>query len=409
MSPTESGGNEHCVIVGASHAGVQCATRLRRLGFAGRVTLVSEERHNPYHRPPLSKDYLTGEKTQDRLSLLPAAGFAKSNIELRCGERAVALDRATRTLQLQDQTSLNYDHLVLALGARARRLDANFPETGVHYLRHIDDVGAIQAHARADGRAVVVGGGYIGLEVAASLRKMGMAVTLVEAMERVLQRVTGETVSDFYRRLHASHGVTIIESDHVVDFDGEKAIRSVRLASGRQFSADLVVVGIGVIPNTDIAQAAGLEVENGICVNEFAQTNDPHVYAIGDCASIAHPLYSERLRIESVHNAGEGALAAARSIVGSPEPYTAVPWFWSDQYDVKLQIAGLPLDADKTLVRGDPNDDAGFAVLHLRGKHLVAIEAINRAKDFVQGRKLITDEVELDPEQLMDPSVPLAP
>lgn len=403
-----SSADQHCIIVGASHAGVQCALRLRRLKFEGRITIVGEEVHAPYHRPPLSKDYLTGARALDRIALVPEAGYAKNKIDLVRGERAVAVNCDSRTLQLQGGRSLTYDHLVLALGARVRRLDVPGAElAGVHYLRDINDVNAIREEATAAKRAVVIGGGYIGLETAASLRKLGLEVTIVEAMQRVLQRVTGSVVSDFYRELHTSEGVQILESQQVQGFEGGQRVRAVQLESGLQLPADLVVVGIGVIPNTEMAATSGLAVDNGICVNEFAQTADPNVYAIGDCASFVHPLYDQRMRIESVQNAGEQGLAAARCIVGAPEPYATVPWFWSDQYHVKLQIAGLPVDTDSTLVRGDDRNTDGFSVLHLKDGKLIAIDAINRAKDFMQGRKLIAEGKQIDPEQLKDPTIPL--
>ncbi len=399
---------QHCIIVGASHAGVQCALRLRRLNFEGRITILGEEAHTPYHRPPLSKDYLTGARELDRIALVPEAGYDKNKIDLRRGERALAVHCDSRTLTLTDERYLKYDYLVLALGARVRRLNVPGSDlAGIHYLRNVDDVNAIREEAVAGKNAVVVGGGYIGLETAASLRKLGMDVTIVESMPRVLQRVTGRVVSDFYRQLHTSQGVQIVESDQVRHFEGSKRVRTVELESGMRLPADLVVVGIGVIPNTEMAATAGLAVDNGICVNEFAQTADPCVYAIGDCASFVHPLYDQRMRIESVQNAGEHGLTAARSIVGAPEPYATVPWFWSDQYHVKLQIAGLPVNTDETLIRGDDRSSDGFSVLHLQDGKLLAIDAINRPKDFMQGRKLIAEARPIDPDRLKDPAIPL--
>ncbi|MFK7888097.1 MAG: NAD(P)/FAD-dependent oxidoreductase [Gammaproteobacteria bacterium] len=410
MNEPRSAADAHCIIVGASHAGVQSALRLRRLGFEGRITMLGDEPHAPYHRPPLSKDYLTGEKPQERIALVPEAGYAKNGIDLRRDERATGVHCETRMLKLQDDRYLNYDHLILALGARVRRLNIQGSDLpGIHYLRNIGHVNAIRDQVVAGGKAVVVGGGYIGLETAASLRKLGMDVTIVESLERVLQRVTGKVVSNFYRRLHESQGVKIIESDQVTHFEGTKSVRAVQLASETRLPADLVIVGIGVIPNTEIAATAGLAVDNGICVDQFARTADEHVYAVGDCASFVHPLYDRRVRIESVQNAGEQALAAARSIVGAPEPYTAVPWFWSDQFDVKLQIAGLSHGADEVLVRGDAHEGAGFSVLHIKDGRLLAIDAINATKDFVHGRKLIAEGVELDPARAIDATLPLAP
>jgi len=400
--------NERCVIVGASHGGAQVATRLRRSGWQGSIRLIGEEPYLPYHRPPLSKDYLKGVKTKESILLHAKTTYTKSDIELTLGAGVERIDRHRKSVKLTTGEELGYDKLVLAVGSQPRILPLPGSQLdGVCYLRNADDVDRIRAAAESGSRAVIIGGGYIGLEAAASLRTLGMDVTVLEALERVLLRVTCEPVSDFFTRIHREEGVEIRESAQVTAILGEDAVTGVELVSGEAIDASLVVIGIGVIPNMNLAQQAGLEVDNGIVVNEYAQTSDPDVYAVGDCACFVHPRYGRQIRLESVQNANDQALVAAKAICGQVVSYEAVPWFWSDQYDVKMQIAGLSEGADQIIVRGDPNTGRSMSVLYLKDKKLLAVDAINQPRDFVFGKKLIVDGAELDTNRLADDNVAL--
>jgi 3-phenylpropionate/trans-cinnamate dioxygenase ferredoxin reductase component len=399
---------EHCVIIGASHAGTQVATGLRRHGYEGRITLVGEESQLPYHRPPLSKAYLKGEKAADGIRLAAPANYEKNRIELKLGVRVTTADSAAKSVGLSSGDTLNYSSLVLATGSVPRRLPLPGAELGgVHYLRSLEDVDRIRAEVAAQGNAVVIGGGYIGLEAAASLRSLGMQVTVLEAMDRVLQRVTSPEVSAFYQDLHTDEGVVIRTGARIAKLSGDHSVSAVELDSGESLPASLVIVGIGILPATSLAEQAGLELDNGICVDEYARSSDPDIYAVGDCASFVHPLYGKRLRLESVQNASDQALTAARHICGQPEPYCTVPWFWSDQYDVKLQIAGLAIDIDQTIVRADPDNPRSLSVLYLKEARLRAIDAMNRPRDFVFGKKLIMEKSVLDTARLADVAVGL--
>ncbi len=399
---------QHCVIVGASHAGSQASLRLRKLGWNGKITIVGEEPHLPYHRPPLSKDYLKGAKTENSMHLAAEVNYQNNNIDLCIGTRADEIDRRNRTLRLDSGKFLQYSHLVLAVGSSPRELPlpgANLD--GVHYLRYIDDVDRIRSGVREGRRAVVIGGGYIGLEVAASLRMLGMEVTVMEALPRVLQRVTCETVSEFFTRVHREESVDIRTDARVSRVLGDGAVSGVELANGELIDTNLVVVGIGIVPNTSLAEAAGLEVDNGIAVDEHARTSDPAIYAVGDCTSFYHTRYGRKVRLESVQNANDQAIVAAQAIAGTPAPYDAVPWFWSDQFDVKLQIAGLAQGADEQVVRGDPAAGRKMSVVYLKDRKLLAVDALNRPQDFVFGKKLILESADLDIAKLADPDVAL--
>jgi len=398
-----------CVIVGASHAGAQTAMRLRRIGWEGSITLIGDEPRLPYHRPPLSKDYLKGAKSIGNIQLNPEAAYQKSTIELLLGKRITSIDRGGRKVALSSGDSLDYDKLVLATGSNPRALPVPGADLeGVFYLRDADDVDGIRRAIKESRKAVVIGGGYIGLEAAASLRSLGLDVVVVEAMERVLQRVTGETVSDFFTRVHREEGVDIRVNTAVTAICGDKSVSGIETAEGDFIDADLVIIGIGIVPNVELAEAAGLVTANGIEVNQFAQTSDHDIYAVGDCTSFVHPRYQRKLRLESVQNANDQAIAAAKSIFGQPEPYDTVPWFWSDQYDVKLQIAGLAEGADDVIVRGDVGSGRSASLLYLKDSQLLAVDAINSPRDFVFGKKLIIDNALLDVSKLSDENLPLS-
>lgn len=391
----------HTLIIGASHAGAQAAVSLRQAGYEGRITLLGEETVAPYHRPPLSKDYLSGERAEADILLRPEESYAAAQIDLRLGIRAGAIDRAAKTVQTTQGDHIAYDHLVLATGARVRHLrisGADLPH--VLYLRDTKDVDAIRARVEPGQRAVIIGGGYIGLETAASLRKRGMAVTLLEAQPRILQRVTSEQMSDFYRRVHTEEGVEIIEDCLASEITQADNGLQVHTSCGRTFDAHLVVIGIGVIPNTELAEFSGLEIGDGIEVNGFCQTSDPDIYAIGDVSHHYNPLYERHVRLESVPNATEQAKVVASHIIGKPKPYSALPWFWSDQFDLKLQIAGLSEGYDNIVVRGDPVGSRSFAAYYFRGDRLLAVDAVNAPRDFMTARMVLSKGRTLDKAKL---------
>ncbi len=400
--------NGRCVVIGASHGGVQVATRLRKLGWLGSIQLIGDEQHLPYHRPPLSKDYLKGIKSKQAILLHAATLYEKTGVDLMLGKHIASIDRQKATVECQDGEQIGYDKLVLAVGSRPRELPLPGVDLqGVYYLRDADDVDRIRATASQGGNAVVIGGGYIGLEVAASLRLLGMEVTVVEALDRVLQRVTCEPISKFFARVHREEGVDIRVQTEVKAIRGDDVVTGVETETGEIIDASLVVIGIGIVPNRGLAAAAGLATDNGIEVNRHAQTSDANIYAVGDCASFVHPRYDRRIRLESVQHANDHALVAAKSICGQAVVYDAVPWFWSDQYDVKLQIAGLAEGADEVVIRGDPDTGRGLSILYLTGETLLAVDAINRPRDFVFGKKLILEQAVLDKRKLADEDIAL--
>jgi 3-phenylpropionate/trans-cinnamate dioxygenase ferredoxin reductase subunit len=398
--------NEHAVIVGASHASAQLAVSLRQSGWEGNISVVGEEAIPPYHRPPLSKAYLAGEKHSDELLIRPATFYEKSEIDLVLGTRVTAVDPQSKTITLHDGGSIPYGKLALTTGARVRKLEiAGHEQEGIFYLRDLNDVDRIRGFIGPGKSAVIIGGGYIGLETAASLRKLGMAVTVLEALPRVLQRVTAPEVSAFYSRVHGEEGVNIITDAAVQALEGNGTVKGVQLADGSRLDADLVIIGVGVLPATDLAETAGLEVDNGIVVDEFARTSDPDIVAAGDCTNHYNPIYERRLRLESVQNATDQAKTAANTLCGKLESYHALPWFWSDQYDLKLQIAGLSQGFDHVVMRGSADSGRSFAAFYFSGDRLLAVDAVNRPKEFMAVRRALTQGQSADPGKLADESV----
>jgi 3-phenylpropionate/trans-cinnamate dioxygenase ferredoxin reductase component len=398
---------ERVVIVGAGQAGVQVAVSLRQLKFEGEILLIGEEPHPPYQRPPLSKKYLVGEMEAARTWLRSEAYYERSRIDLRLATRVQAVDRARRTVELEGGAREPYDALVLATGSRARTLPipgATLP--GVLFLRTLADADRIRARAAPGLRAVVVGGGYIGLEVAASLIALGCRVTVLEAQARVLNRVVGEPVSAFFDREHRGRGVEIRTGVGVEAIAGDDRVREVLLADGARVPADLVVIGVGAVPDDDLARAAGLEIGNGVVVDERGRTSDERIFAAGDLTDHPNPLFGRRLRLESVHNAMAQAKTVAQAVLGEAAAYAEVPWFWSDQYDLKLQIAGISGPEVEIVLRGDPASRS-FACLHLVDDRLVAIDAINRGADFLAAQRLIGDGRRLDLARARHPDVAL--
>lgn len=399
---------EKCVIVGASHAAAQVAPALRQQGWEGSITIIGNEYFLPYHRPPLSKDFLSGSKSIDNIMIRPPAIYQKSAIRFALGMTVESIDRDNKCLMLEDGHPVPYDKLVLTVGARVRKID--IPGTdlqGVFYLRDLNDVQQIKHFTGKAKNAVIVGGGYIGLETAASLRALGMDVTVLEAMPRVLQRVTAPEVSEFYSRIHQEEGVSIVTDTQVESIVGDRDVEAVVCSDGTRFEADLVIIGVGVIPNTELAESAGLTVDNGIVVDEYARSSDHDILAAGDCTTHWNPIYQRQIRLESVQNALDQASVAASTVCGNLKEYSALPWFWSDQYDLKLQIAGLNQGYTDVVVRGDIEGSRSFAAFYLKDDVILAVDAVNSPREFMLGKKLIVNKTKVDANKLRDVNVSL--
>jgi len=395
------------VIVGAGHAAGQVIATLKQKKFDGTICLIGEESYLPYQRPPLSKKYLAGELPAERLHFKADSFYDEPNIEVHLNTRVAHIDRAKKVVRSDTGEEFPYEHLVISLGAHPRHLDLPGVElAGVHYLRTIRDVDAIREQIQPGCRLVIVGAGYIGLEVAAVAAQLGLDVTVVEMLERVMSRVVSESVSEFYQKEHLEHGVKLLLSTGIKDFSGDGHVHAVALSDGTRIEADLVVIGIGVVPNTDLATDAGLQVGDGIVVDDRCRTSDPDIYAVGDCTYHPNDVLGYQVRLESVHNALEQAKTAAVNICGEEQKYVQVPWFWSDQYDLKLQIAGLSQNYDQTIIRGDPAERS-FSCLYLNGGRLIAVDAINKPKDFMQSKKLIAEHAVVDASLLADSTVEL--
>lgn len=393
------------VIIGAGQAGAQAVASLRSEGFTGPIVMVGDEAFVPYQRPPLSKAYLMGTFERARLFLKPEAYYAEAGCELILNASATAIDRAAKTVTLSNGRVLLYAQLLIATGTRVRPIPCPGADlNGIHYLRSIADVDKLQADFVTGKKLAVIGGGFIGLEVAAVAKKHGLDVTVFEALDRVMARAVSKPVSDFFESAHRGAGVNLVTGTGVEAFDGEGAVAAVR-AGGKMYPVDLVLVGIGVLPNVEIAAAAGIECKNGIVVDKNARTNDPEIFAAGDC-TWHETRDGTWLRLESVQNAIDQAKIAAAAMAGKPKAYNEVPWFWSDQYDLKLQIAGLTRPDDVQIVRGDPAMRK-FAVFHLRDSAVAAVEAINSAPDYLMGRKWIAEGVKIDPARLADNTIPI--
>ena len=401
---------ERIVIVGAGQAAAQASDTLRRKGFQGEVALVGEEPLLPYQRPPLSKKYLAGALERERLLIRPAQFYADHNITAHLGRRCVEIDRGAQHVQLDDGTQLAYDALLLTTGSHPRPLAVPGKDlAGVHFLRTIADVDRIRAELTAGHRLVIVGGGYIGLEVAATARELGLEVTLLEMADRVMNRVTCAEISAFYTAEHVRHGVRIICNARVQSFEANAnsdRVGAVVCEDGTRHLADIVIVGVGVVAADELAAAAGLECTIGIVVDEFCRTSDPNIYAAGDCVSQPNIHYGRRMRLESVDNAFEQGASAALNILGTSTRHDKLPWFWSDQYDLKLVIIGIGLEYDRVVLRGDPASRA-FSACYLRSGELIALDAVNNPKDQMAARKLIPTHPHPNPDKLADAGIPL--
>ncbi len=395
------------LIVGGGHAGAMAAIGLRQNGFTGSIAMVGDEAALPYERPPLSKAYLNGSLEQHRLYLRKAEFWQERDIDVRLSTSVTRLDAQDRTATLSSGETVRFTWCILATGGRARPLPVPGADlAGVHYLRTLADVDGIRASLTPGARLAVVGGGYIGLEVAASARKLGHEVTLIEALDRVLARVTSPVVSRFFESKHTAEGVNILLNTGVTAIEGEGRVSGVRLSTGEVVAADAVVVGIGIIPNCELAIETGLACDNGIVVDELCRTANPNIFAIGDVARHPNVFAPGPLRLESVPNAVDQAKTVVGVITGNPVAYADLPWFWSDQYDIKLQSAGLAIDYDDIVVRGSP-EASPFSVCYLRNGTLIAIDCINSIKDFMAAKKLIAARAAPDRAQLADQSIAL--
>lgn len=394
------------IIIGAGQAGASAAAKLRNLGYDDDITLIGAESAPPYQRPPLSKKYMLGEMDLERLYLRPIDYYESNNITLRLGTKVDAIDTATKSITIQDET-LSYDNLILTTGSWPRRLPAKIGGDlrGVYYMRDLADSDAMADEFQEGRRALIIGGGYIGLEAAAVAAKKGVKVTLVEMADRILQRVAAPQTSDFFRAAHAAQGVDIREGvglDHLIDHNGR--VGAAKLSDGSEIEIDFAIVGVGIIPASELAEAAGITLDNGIMVDEFGRTSAPNVYAAGDCASL--PFRGDRIRLESVQNAIDQAENVAENIMGQNIPYAPMPWFWSDQYDIKLQIAGLNRGYDAVYARREPESDTP-SYWYYRGETLLAVDAINDSRAYMVGKRLIEMGASPAPKEVMDPNTNL--
>ena len=395
------------VIAGAGHAAGQVVATLKQKKFDGSIVMIGEEPWLPYQRPPLSKKFLSGELPAERLYFKPPAFYEDPNIDVRLDDAVLSIDKAARSVETRGGETVSYDALVLAIGSRVRRVrTAGSSLEGVHYLRSIDDVDRIRADLDQANQVVIVGAGYIGLEVAAVARQLGNEVTVLEMADRVMSRVVSPAVSTFYQKQHVTRGVNLLLSTGLDEFVGDNRVTAITTSDGSRIPADTVIVGVGILPNTELAAQAGLDVDDGIVVDSHCCTSDVSIYAVGDCTSHPNAIYDRRLRLESVHNALEQAKTAAANICGESVEYSQVPWFWSDQYDIKLQIAGLSDGYDEVVLRGNP-DNGSFACMYLRDGRLIACDAVNAPRDFMQSKKLIADRCEPDRSRLANTDVQL--
>lgn len=390
----------HIVVIGAGQAGASLVAKLRNSGFDGKVTLIGAEPVPPYQRPPLSKAYLLGEMALERLFLRPESFYSDQNITLRMGEAVTSIDPAAKTVTFGDEV-IRYDHLALTTGSEPRRLPATIGGDldGVHVVRTLSDVDAMSDAVIQGARALIVGGGYIGLEAAAVAAKRGVNVTLVEMADRLLQRVAAQETSGYFRALHTAHGVEVREGvglDHLVGVDGK--VTGAILSDGSEVGLDFVIVGVGIAPSTGLAEMAGLTIDNGIAVDEMGRTSDPSIWAAGDCASFPHA--GGRIRLESVPNAIDLAECVAQNMLGAATPYVPKPWFWSDQYDVKLQIAGLNTGYDRVITRKGGKGAVSF--WYYAGDKLLAVDAMNDPRGYMIGKRLIEAGKSPTPEVIAD-------
>ena len=392
------------VIIGCGQAGGQAAASLRQEKYEGPITMIGQEPYIPYQRPPLSKQYLSGEQEKEKLSLRQESFYSEKEINLKLETSVLSLDPHKKELQLENDETVTYDKLLVATGGRPRKLEVDgHTLKGIHYLRNIDDVDAIKTQMRTSQNLVIVGGGYIGLEVASVAIKKGLTVSVLEMESRILERVTTEEMSAFYHQLHTDEGVNILTSTQAKAFKGSETVESV-VCGDHEIPADLVIVGIGILPNTEMAEAAGLETNNGLVVDEHCCTSNEHIFAAGDCTNHPNPILNRRLRLESVPNAMEQGRVAASNMLGGSKSYASMPWFWSDQYEHKLQMVGFSKDSDQSIVRGNMASKS-FTVFYLKDDSIIAANSVNNPKEFMASKQLMGKKASI--EALADTSIEL--
>ena len=395
------------VVIGSGQAAVQTIMSLKKNEFSGSIKVIGEEDHLPYQRPPLSKDFLLEEYKPERVSLKKKEFYEENGVDLILGKRAESIDTILKEITLSDENKIRYDQLVIATGSRVRKLNVpGSDKKGLYYLRDLDDANALKQRLKKNKKMVIVGAGYIGLEVASVAASLGVEVTVIEMANRVMNRTVDPMISSYYQKLHESHGVKIHLDNGLKAFEGGDSVNAVLCSDGLMLEADLVVIGAGVLPNQEIAIEAGLECNNGIMVNEFGETSTAHVYACGDCTNHPNKGLNTRLRLESVHNAMEQSKTVANTIMGNKEPYDQVPWFWSDQYDHKLQLVGISGDHDEVVMRGLESEQK-FLLFYLKNSELIAVNAINSSKEFLICRKLVANKVKISSDVIKDQSVNL--
>ena len=398
---------ENLVIVGAGQSAIQCITSLRKEDYPGLITLVGEEEHLPYQRPPLSKGFLEDTVSNERLYFKKLEFFIENKVKLKLGTKAEEIDIENNNIHLSDNTKLSFDKLVFATGSSVRKLD--FPGkdlNSIHYLRGLDDALSIKKDLQTSQNIVVVGAGYIGLEVAAIAAKQNKSVTVIEMADRVMNRTVDPQISDYYLNLHQKNGVTFKFNTSLKEIIGTNNPEKVVCSDGSEVAADMVVIGAGIMPNVELAENAGLSCDNGIVVNEFGKTDHADIYACGDCTNHPNKLLNKKIRLESVHNAMEQSKTVASSIINQSIAYNQIPWFWSDQYDHKLQIVGLSGDHDKVIIRGDMSE-AKFMLFYTKDDKLIAVDAVNNSKEFLICKKLVANKVTIKPDEISNPATNL--
>ena len=395
---------ENVVIIGAGQSAIQCITPLKKEGYDGSITLIGEENHLPYQRPPLSKAFLDNTFEKERLYFKKINFFVENKVLLKLGTKAIKVDIDKKKVDLSDGTSISFDKLVFATGSRVRKLDFPGKElNSVHYLRGLDDAEKIKSNLEFSNNVVIVGAGYIGLEVAAIATKKGIAVTVVEMADRVMNRTVDPQISDYYQRLHENNGVSFKFNASLEEIRGDDKPDLVLCSDGTEIKADTVIIGAGIVPNVEIAEESGITCNNGICVDEFGRTNVEDIFACGDCTNHPNKLLNKSLRLESVHNAMEQSKTVAASLSNNPNEYNQIPWFWSDQYDHKLQIVGLSGEHDRVTMRGKM-EDSQFMLFYTLNTELIAVDSVNNSKEFLICRKLVANKVRIEPEMIADPS-----
>ena len=394
------------VIIGAGHAGGMAAISLRQQKYQGSITLIGEENFLPYQRPALSKGFLAGDIEEKRLYLKSQDYFDKNNISIIRNCEVVAIDRNNKIVLLENQKQLGYEKLIIATGSIVNKLKTSSGETDLYYLRTIKDSLKIREKLRNKNKITIIGAGYIGLEIASIAIKKNLEVNVLELENRVMGRVVSSEVSDFFQKKHQSEGVEFKFNTSIIDIEDQGKQKRVICSDGSSFNTDVIVVGVGIKPNIELAESSGLSCDNGIIVDDNGQTSDPHIFAVGDCSNHPNNILKRRLRLESVQNAVEQAKSVAASIAGSVKPYQEVPWFWSDQYNIKLQIAGISQDHDHRVIRGSPKEEK-FAVFYQKEKRLIAVDAINSPKEFMVGKKWVAMQAKIPFELIQNMDVDL--